>query len=284
MNAAAGLRDGDGLSAAGIRRGLATRRLGRRIEVYPELASTNRTARAMAEAGEPEGAVVIAEAQTRGQGRLGRTWVSPPNLNLYISFILRPQLAPEESVKITLLTAVALAETLKDRARVALRIKWPNDILLGGRKVAGVLSELACEPGRTLFVIVGIGVNLNFPRALMPAEIRERATSLMEEGGAPVDRTEVTRSLVRHLENRYIEFEEHGFTSIARCWNDHARMEGRPVVARTPDGERAGRVRGLDDNGFLVLDCDGGRTERVVSGDVFLMDGPEAMGGPETAR
>ncbi len=278
MNSAkgkSGPAPGGELTAAAILRGLDTRRLGRRVDVYPELASTNRTARALAEAGEPEGAVVIAEAQTRGQGRMGRHWVSPPGLNLYISFILRPRLAPAESAKITLLTAVALAETLEEHLPRAPRIKWPNDILLGGLKAAGVLSELACENERTLFVIVGIGVNLNYPRALMPPEIRERATSVMEEAGAAVDRPRVARSLVRHLENRYIEFEAHGFAPIARRWNECARMEGCRVRAHTADGERAGRVRELDGSGFLVLDCGGGRTERVVSGDVVLLDGAE---------
>lgn len=268
------------LTAAAILRGLGTRRLGRRVDVHPELASTNRTAHALAEAGESEGAVVIAEAQSRGQGRMGRRWVSPPGVNLYISFILRPRLAPAESAKITLLTAVALADTLKEHVPRAPRIKWPNDILLGGLKVAGVLSELACESERTLFVIVGIGVNLNYPRALMPREIRERATSVMEEAGAAVDRVRVTRSLVGHMEKRYIEFEEQGFAPIARCWNGYARMEGRRVRAQTPDGERAGRVLELDGSGFLVLDCGGGRTERVVSGDVVLLDGAEGAWRP----
>ncbi len=265
---------GGELTSAALLRCLGTRRLGHRVDVYPELASTNRTARALAEAGEPEGTIVIAEAQTSGQGRMGRRWVSPAGLNLYISFILRPRLAPAESAKITLLTAVALADTLKVHVPRAPRIKWPNDILLEGLKVAGVLSELACESEHTLFVIVGIGVNLNYPRALMPPEIRGRATSVMEEAGAAVDRVRVTRSLVRHMEERYIEFEEHGFAPIARCWNGYARMEGCRVRAHTPDGERAGRVRGLDGSGFLVLECEGGLTERVVSGDVFL-DGAE---------
>lgn len=270
------MKPGDGeLTAATILRGLDTRRLGRRVDVHAELASTNRTAHAMAEAGEPEGAVVIAEAQTRGRGRMGRHWVSPPGLNLYISFILCPRLPPAESAKITLLSAVALADTLTEHVPRTPRIKWPNDILLGGLKVAGVLSELACEGERTLFVIVGIGVNLNYPRTLMPPEIRERATSVMEEAGAAVDRVRVTCSLVGHMEKRYIEFEEHGFAPIARCWNEYARMEGRWVRAHTPDGERAGRVRELDGSGFLVLDCGGGRTERVVSGDVVLLDGAE---------
>ena len=261
------------LTASRIFQGLGAKRLGRRIEVHPELASTNRTAHALAEAGEPEGAIVIAEAQTRGQGRLGRQWVSPANLNLYISFLLRPRLDPAESAKITLLAAVAVADTLKDQVPSTPRIKWPNDVLLRGRKVAGILSELACEPGRTLFVIVGIGLNLNFPRALMSPELRDRATSVMEEAGAPVDRALVTRSLVRNLENRYIEFEERGFASIARRWNEYAQMEGRWVRARTAEEELVGRVRMLDGNGFLVLECRDGRTERVVSGDVFLLEG-----------
>ncbi|MDE0355134.1 MAG: biotin--[acetyl-CoA-carboxylase] ligase [Deltaproteobacteria bacterium] len=263
----------DLLTAVRIRRGLGTRRLGGRIDVHPELESTNRTARALAEAGEPEGAVVIAEAQTRGQGRLGRHWVSPAHLNLYVSFILRPRLDPAESAKTTLLAAVAVADTLKEQAPCVPRIKWPNDVLLRGRKVAGILSELACEPGRTLFVIVGIGVNLNFPRALMSADIRDRATSVMEELGSAVDRVRFTQSLVRHLENRYIELEERGFAPIADRWNEHARMDGQWVRARMPEEELVGRVRELDGDGFLVLECRDGRTERVVSGDVFLMGG-----------
>ena len=266
---------GEGLTAGGILHDLGTKRLGRRIEVHPELDSTNRTARALAEAGEPEGAVVIAEAQTRGQGRMGRQWVSPANLNLYISFLLRPRLEPADSAKITLMAAVAVADTLRDRVPCAPRIKWPNDVLLRGRKAAGILSELASEPGRTLFVIVGIGVNLNFPRALMPPDIRDRATSVMEEAGTPVDRVLFTRSLVRNLENRYIELEERGFDAIARRWNAYARMEGRWVRTRTAEEELVGRVREMDGDGFLVLECGDGRTERVVSGDVFLLEDGE---------
>jgi len=261
------------LTADRVLQDLGTKRLGSRIDVYPELESTNRTAHALAEAGAPEGAIVIAESQTRGQGRLGRTWVSPPNLNLYISFVLRPRLDPADSAKITLLAAVAVADTLKDHVPGTPRIKWPNDILLGGLKVAGILSELACEPARTVYVIVGIGINLNFPRALMSPDIRERATSVMEETGASVDRIAIARSLVRNMESRYIEFEERGFEPIARIWNVYARMQGCWVRARTADDELVGRVRELDGNGFLVLECGGGRTERVVSGDVFLMEG-----------
>ena len=262
----------EGLTADRILYDLGTKRLGRRVEVHAELDSTNRTAHALAEAGEPEGTIVIAEAQTRGQGRMGRPWVSPANLNLYISFVLRPRLDPADSARITLLAAVAVADTLKDHAPGPPRIKWPNDVLLRGRKVAGILSELACEPGRTLFVIVGIGVNLNFPRALMAPDIRDLATSVLEEAGGPVDRVLFTRSLVRNLENRYIELEERGFEVIARSWNAYARMEGAWVRARTAEAELVGRVRRLDANGFLELECRDGRTERVVSGDVFLLE------------
>ena len=264
---------GDRLTAEGILRGLGTTRLGVRIEVHPELPSTNRTAHALAQAGAPEGTVVFAEAQTRGQGRMGRRWVSPAGRNLYASFILRPRLEPADSARTTLLAAVAVADALGERVPCRPRIKWPNDVLLRGRKAAGILSELACEPGRTLFVVVGVGVNLNFPRALMPPDIREGATSVMEESGAPVVRAEAARSLVRCMEKRYIEFEERGFASIARSWNDYARMEGAQVRVRTPDGEFAGRVRGLDGDGFLVLEDRGGRPRRVTSGDVVLADG-----------
>lgn len=263
----------EGLTANRILEGLETTRLGRRFEIHSELDSTNRAAHALAEEGEPEGVVVIAEAQNRGQGRLGRHWVSPAKLNLYISFVLRPRLDPAEAAKITLLAAVAVADTLGGLFSVCPRIKWPNDVLLRGRKVAGILSELACEANQTLFVIVGIGINLNFPRVLMPPELRNRATSVMEEVGTPVDRITVTRSLVQNMEKRYIEFEARGFDSIARSWNAYARIEGRWVRARMGKEDLVGRVRELDTNGFLVLECGDGRTERVVSGDVFPIEG-----------
>ena len=263
----------EGLTANRILEGLGTTRLGSRFEVHSQLDSTNRTAHALAEGGEPEGVVVIAEAQNRGQGRMGRHWVSPAKVNLYISFVLRPRLDPAESVKITLLAAVAVADTLKDLFSVCPRIKWPNDVLLNGMKVAGILSELACEANQTLFVNVGIGINLNFPHFLMPPELRNRATSVMEEIGTPVDRVLVTRSLVQNMEKRYIEFETRGFEPIARSWNAYARIEGRWVRVSMEKGDLVGCVQGLDSNGFLVLECRDGSIERVVSGDVSLIEG-----------
>ena len=170
--------EGNPLSLDEIRGALGTKRLGTRFHYFEEIDSTNSYARRLAEAGACEGEVVIAERQSEGRGRLGRSWVSPPFNNLYCSLVLRPALAPAHAPQITLMAAVALADTIAsfvaDRRPA---IKWPNDILIDGKKLAGILTESACDAKHVEFVILGIGVNLNFPRDRMPETIRDRATS-----------------------------------------------------------------------------------------------------------
>ncbi|MBI3064716.1 MAG: biotin--[acetyl-CoA-carboxylase] ligase [Deltaproteobacteria bacterium] len=143
---------------------LATKRLGTKFHYFQEIDSTNSYARRLADAGAPEGAVVIAEHQSDGRGRLGRSWESPPYRNLYFSLLLRPTLAPAHAPQITLMAAVALADTVAAFVAEPPAIKWPNDILLQGKKLAGILTESSCDAKRIEFVILGIGVNLNFPR------------------------------------------------------------------------------------------------------------------------
>src|SRR5581483_105763 len=162
----------------------------RRIEWRAEIDSTQRLARDLARAGAEEGTCVVAEAQSAGRGRLGRTWHSPPGTNLYCSVVLRPPLAPAA-------VPAAVAET----TTLSAEIKWPNDVLVGGRKVAGILTELEAELERVRFVIVGIGVNLN--TTAFPAELAERATSLALASGRPVDRAAFTGRLLAALEERY---------------------------------------------------------------------------------
>src|SRR3990172_856750 len=156
------------LSLDEIHGALGTKRLGTRFHYFQEIDSTNSQARRLADAGAPEGEVVIAEHQSDGRGRLGRGWVSPPFSNLYCSLVLRPALAPANAPQITLMAAVALADTVAAFVAEPPAIKWPNDILLRGKKLAGILTESSCDAKRIEFVILGIGVNLNFPRERMP--------------------------------------------------------------------------------------------------------------------
>ena len=165
------------LDVAQVQQGLGTSRFGNPLHYFQEIASTNSHLRELAEAGAPQGTVVVAESQTQGRGRLGRRWESPAFANLYLSILLRPKLAPAHAAQITLIAAVALADVVDTYAPGRAAIKWPNDILIGGKKLAGILTEASCDAERVHYVILGIGVNLNYPVAAMPDEIRQRATS-----------------------------------------------------------------------------------------------------------
>src|SRR5262249_971690 len=180
--------------------GLATRHLGSKLHHFAEIDSTNAYARCLAEQGANEGEVVVAEAQTRGRGRLGRSWISPPFVNLYFSVILRPQLVPVHAPQITLMAAVALADTVVSVINTPPTIKWPNDILVGGKKLGGVLTESSCNSERIEFVILGIGVNLNYPVASMPDVIRQRATSILSLTKKSIEREAFLQRLIQDLD------------------------------------------------------------------------------------
>ncbi|HJU61766.1 MAG TPA: biotin--[acetyl-CoA-carboxylase] ligase [Candidatus Binatia bacterium] len=251
-----------------IQDGLATNRLGKQIHYLIEVDSTNSHARRLAEQKAPEGEVVIAESQTHGRGRLGRPWVSPPYVNLYLSVILRPTLPPIDAPQITLMAAVALAESLAAFIPVFPAIKWPNDILAGGRKLAGILTESACHGERVDFVILGIGVNINYPVESMPDALRQRATSMIGLTGASVSRESVVRRLIQGLDRCYGELEEMGFQALAPRWEARFELRGKKVRVEMTDRIIMGTARGIDRDGALVLEDGRGELQRVVAGEV----------------
>jgi BirA family biotin operon repressor/biotin-[acetyl-CoA-carboxylase] ligase len=255
-----------------IEKGLRTRRLGKKIHYFSALDSTNLYARKLAEEGALEGEVVVAESQTGGKGRLGRIWISPPNLNVYLSVILRPKLPPLHAPQITLMAAVALAETVQCFIPLPTEIKWPNDILVGGKKLAGILTESSCDPGKILFVILGIGVNLNFPKELMPEAIRESATSIMALTGKPVNRSEFTLRLIQNLERCYGELEEGGFSFLAERWAGFFRLKGKRVRVQMLEQAILGKAMGIDIDGALILEDERGFVQRIIAGDVIPLD------------
>jgi BirA family transcriptional regulator, biotin operon repressor / biotin---[acetyl-CoA-carboxylase] ligase len=247
---------------------LLTTRLGKKIHYFSELDSTNSHARRLAEQSAPEGEVVIAESQTLGRGRLGRPWVSPPYVNLYLSVILRPKLPPIDAPQITLMAGVALADAVAEFIPVVPAIKWPNDILAGGRKLAGVLTESACRAEGIDFVILGIGVNINYPVESMPGAIRQRATSLISLAGASVSRESVLRRLIQDLDRCYGELEETGFQALAARWEARFELRGKKVRVEMTDRIIIGTARGIDRDGALILEDGRGELERVVAGNV----------------
>jgi BirA family transcriptional regulator, biotin operon repressor / biotin---[acetyl-CoA-carboxylase] ligase len=248
---------------------LQAHRLGKRVHYFPEIDSTNRFAFKRAQEGGEEGEIVIAESQTQGKGRMGRNWFSPPSLNLYLSVILRPMLPPASAPRLTLMAAVALAETVQSFIGARPSIKWPNDVLVGGKKLAGILTESSCETDRVHFVVVGVGVNLNLPAASIPEALRGRATSLLILTGKPIDRTVFARQLINDLDRCYGELEHKGFPSIARRWESFFDLRDRKVAVELADQRWSGIARGIDGDGALILEEDSGAFRKIIAGEVI---------------
>jgi len=260
------------LDIDGIKKRLEAKRLGGKVHYFAELGSTNVHARMLAEQGAAEGEIVIAEAQTHGRGRLGRRWESPPGVNLYLSVILRPRLMPVHAPQITLMAAVALAETVAPLIKQAPVIKWPNDILVNGKKLAGVLSEAACDPQRIDHVILGIGLNVNYQVTLMSPEIRQRATSVADLTGGPIDRETVTVRLIHNLDRCYGELDEYGFEALRSRWDTFFGLRGRRVRIENGEDVVIGCALGIDRIGALIVEDDFGRLQNVYAGDVIPLE------------
>lgn len=247
-------------------------RLGTKFHYFSEIDSTNSCARELAEIGAIEGEVVIAETQSAGRGRLGRKWASPPYANIYFSVILRPNMAPAHAPQITLVAAVALADTIAEFLPNEPLIKWPNDIMAGGKKLAGILTELSCDVERVNYVILGIGVNLNYPLDTMPEEIRGRATSMLELTGKTTDRESFLKRLIQGLDRCYGELEGAGFETLAARWMARFGLRGRRVRVDLLDQSVIGRAEGIDRDGALLLADDSGALQRIIAGDVIPVE------------
>jgi len=247
---------------------LRTKRLGKPVHYFQTLDSTNARAYQLASKGSREGEVVVAESQEKGRGRLGRQWFSPPFLNLYASVILRPEIPPSQAPLLTLMAAVATAETVEQFSGLRPLIKWPNDILLGNRKIAGLLNEMHSEMDRVHFVILGIGVNLNVDSESFPPEIRHLATSLKRETGEAVSRRVFFSSLLQNLEKWYDSFLKEGRGSVLEAWRDWARIKGKKVRVTSFGEVVTGIAIDIDSDGALILKTKDGRQKRVVAGDV----------------
>jgi BirA family biotin operon repressor/biotin-[acetyl-CoA-carboxylase] ligase len=257
-----------------LRRARAAARIGCTIEYCESVDSTNTRAYQLASAGAFEGTVVIAETQTRGRGRLGRAWVSPAFCNLYLSVVLRPPIAATVAPQIGLVIGVATAETVREWAAGAV-IKWPNDILIDGRKVAGILTEMDVEHDRVRFVIAGVGVNLNSTPGDFPPDVRDKAVALALAAGKPIDRTAFSARLLSRLEERYGDFLRDGFAAVRPLWERLSCLTGRQVCIDDGNQRHEGIVAGVADDGALQLRDAAGREIRVVAGDVTVIDGYE---------
>ena len=220
----------DILSVDEIHQQMRTACIGRRLVCLQETASTNADAFRLAEEGAEEGATVIADGQSGGKGRRGRVWTSPTGVNLYCSVVLRPQIMPHEAPQLTFLSAVAVARAIEATTGLKPGIKWPNDVLITGKKVAGLLNEMSAETDGINFVILGVGVNLNMSREQFPADLRTPATSLLLAGGQPLSRARFARVLLTQLDALYAEYLRHGPAPILAAWEARCDLVGRPVA------------------------------------------------------
>lgn len=245
------------------------RRLGACLDCHDRLDSTNNRARQLAERGYPEGTLVTAETQTAGKGRRGRVWVSPPGTGLWFSLILRPAAPAARAPVLTLAAALSVAEAAEEVCGLAAGIKWPNDIVISGRKVCGILTEMRAEADRVRYVIVGIGVNVN--TADFPEEIRATATSLYLESGARVDRGRLLAAVMERMEHWYGLFlRTFDMTLLREAYTARLLNLNRESVIEENGSVLRGRCLGIDDEGLLLIGTEDGAVQKVRSGEVSV--------------
>jgi BirA family transcriptional regulator, biotin operon repressor / biotin---[acetyl-CoA-carboxylase] ligase len=247
-----------------------TKIIGRDIQVFEQTTSTNDVIEKLARDGVREGVVVFAESQTRGRGRLGRKWISPARKGLWFSILLRPDLRPQETTQLTVASAIALCHAIKKETKLKPEIKWPNDILIRGKKVAGILTELSAELDRVKHVILGIGIDVNLDEGEFPAELKKIATSLKIESGETISRAELATAILRELDKDYSRICAGKFAEVADEWEEHCTTIAKNVAVQIGNRRIRGRAESLDDDGALLLRTEHGRLERIIGGDVTL--------------
>jgi BirA family transcriptional regulator, biotin operon repressor / biotin---[acetyl-CoA-carboxylase] ligase len=258
----------DSVDASAIRRGLAGESLGAHIYVFADVTSTNAVLRDLADAGAAEGTVVVAESQRAGRGRHDNAWFSPPGLNLHVSVLLRPAIAAAATPVFSFIASLALTDAMWALG-VPAAVKWPNDVMIGERKVAGARLDVATDGGRVSYTVLGVGVNVNVPRAELEAALGPLAvdaTSLREEVGRPVDRNAFVASFLNFLAKWLELYRGQGPDIVMNAWRARDVLRGRTVtVQEGTEAEFCGCVVGVDARGFLEVDDDRGVRHTVIS-------------------
>jgi len=246
---------------------LDTKTIGKKAFCYNTLDSTMDAARRLAQDGMPEGTCIFSESQKKGRGRLGRQWQSSKSKGIYLSVILRPDMSPVESPKITLTAAVGVARAIRQAASLEALIKWPNDILINYRKVCGILTEMNAETDKVKFLIVGIGINVNGSRKAFP----KNASTLQEEAGFRLDRIKLARAMLENLDEQYAMFKKNGFKKIIKEWAELSATLGRRIKVTCKGRKMECQAQAVDKDGALVVRLDNGFSERILSGDVIMV-------------
>ena len=252
-----------------IHQNLKTERVGKRIEYYESIDSTNAAAKDLALKGAPEGTVVVAEHQTKGKGRLKRSWLSLPGENILFSVIFYPQISTDRVFRLTMLASIAAVKAVRRICKVDAKIKWPNDLYINEKKVCGVLTEFSADFDSVHYTVVGIGLNVNFEIS-KNSEIENIATSLMEECGEKISRLSVFTALLEELDLLYKSFVKTGGEGLEKEWNKYSMVVGRKIKIISGKDEKIGIAKGINKYGHLILLNDNGQEEEIVCGDLSL--------------
>lgn len=260
----------DALTEANIHKYLRTERYGRVVHYLETCDSTQPIAHQYAQEGAIDGTVVIAEEQQGGKGRMARPWVSKAYKGIWMSVILKPELTPQQAPQITLVAAVATVQAIHEVTGLTPEIKWPNDLLLDGKKITGILTELQTDPDRVKAILLGIGINVNQEKSEFPEELEAIATSLNLALGKPVNRAKLVASILKHLEHFVSLYVEEGFLPIKQLWERHANTIGKQVRAVMLRETIEGIAVGITEEGMLELQLSDGRIRQIYSGDIEL--------------
>ena len=256
-----------------LRKDLKTEFIGHDIHYFKEVDSTNDVAKYLAEEGAEEGTIVVAEIQNRGKGRRGKTWISPPG-GVWMSIILRPDIPPFNAPQLTLVTGVAVAETLKKECDLDVGIKWPNDILIGNKKVCGILTEVNASIEKVNYVVVGIGIDMNVDVPLFPPDLQKGATSLKNELNTEINGALLVQKFLLEFENIYNKFKAGKFPEILNEWRSLSKTIGYNVEVRTRGKTVRGEAVGINKEGILILELEDGSLRKMISGECLHIDNP----------
>ena len=245
--------------------------IGHSIHYFHEIGSTNDEAFRLGREGAPEGTVIVANSQSAGKGRLQRSWFSPPRSNIYTSVILRPEFNPAEAPRITIMAGLAAAQTIETYCPRKTRIKWPNDVLLDGKKVCGILAQMQAGKDKIDFVILGIGINVNIASDEFPPEIRKIATSIAAQTGAFHSRHDLLITLYKNLSKWYKTFTSTGFEIIREEWLKIASLIGCETQVKFGNEIIKGKALGIDERGALVMSDSKGKTVKILAGDASIL-------------
>ncbi|HAV10243.1 MAG TPA: biotin--[acetyl-CoA-carboxylase] ligase [Dehalococcoidia bacterium] len=249
--------------------GLSTSFMGKRILYSTEVTSTQDVAGKAARRGEEEGTIAIAEKQSRGRGRKGRHWISPIHSGIYLSVILRPSLRPDRALQLPLIAGVAVIRAIKATTKIVPTLKWPNDIMVNGKKAGGILAEISSDTDEIHYIVLGIGLNVNVLKSHFPSPLQETVTSLMDISGHHVSRVRLVRCLLSELESIYLEFLTSGFDSIRKEWLSSNNTINSEIKAVSGPETIEGKAIDIDKDGFLLVKEPNGHITKIISGDVL---------------